>query len=95
MDRVNRDRSSLVQKSSILEQDINNLQVKLNAEDSHDKINNDLQVDVNGTRDTNIGFKRQINETDITRNDAIQRLRGLQTERDRKSYMCNEIQTDL
>lgn len=69
--------------------------MKLNAEDSHDKINNDLQVDVNGTRDTNIGFKRQINETDITRNDAIQRLRGLQTERDRKSYMCNEIQTDL
>ena len=68
---MNRDRSSLVQKSNILEQDINNLQVKLNAEDSHDKINNDLQVDVNGTRDTNIGFKRQINETDITRNDAI------------------------
>lgn len=68
---MNRDRSSLVQKSNILEQDINNLQVKLNAEDSHDKINNDLQMDVNGTRDTNIGFKRQINETDITRNDAI------------------------
>ena len=88
---MNRDRSSLVQKSNILEQDINNLQVKLNAEDSHDKINNDLQVDVNGTRDTNIGFKRQINETDITRNDAIQRLRAFQAERDRKGHMCNEI----
>ena len=88
---MNRDRSSLVQKSNILEQDINNLQVKLNAEDSHDKINNDLQMDVNGTRDTNIGFKRQINETDITRNDAIQRLRAFQAERDRKSHMCNEI----
>ena len=88
---MNRDRSSLVQKSNILEQDINNLQVKLNAEDSHDKINNDLQVDVNGTRDTNIGFKRQINETDITRSDAIQRLRAFQAERDRKAHMCNEI----
>ena len=48
-------------------------------------------MDVNGTRDTNIGFKRQINETDITRNDAIQRLRAFQAERDRKSHMCNEI----
>ena len=85
----------MVQKSNILEQDLSSLQVKLNAEDSHDKINNDLQVDVNGTRDNNIGFKRQINETDITRNDAISRLRGLQTERDRKTHMCNEIQTDL
>ena len=69
--------------------------MKLNGEDGHDKINNDLQVDVNGTRDTNINFKRQITETDGTRTDAIQRLRALQAERDRKGHMCTEITNDL
>ena len=52
-------------------------------------------MDVNGTRDNNVDFKRKITDTEVTRTDAIQRLRALQTERDRKGNMNNEINNDL
>lgn len=37
---------------------------KLNMEDDADKMNNDLQVTVNGQRDSNVGIKQAISETD-------------------------------
>ena len=37
---------------------------KLNMEDDADKMNNELQVTVNGQRDGNVGIKQAISETD-------------------------------
>ena len=51
LDRVNRDRSSLVQKLSHVDQEISSLQGRLNAEDEADRRNNDFQLDLNGQRD--------------------------------------------
>ena len=46
-------------------------------EDDADKLNNDLQVNVNGERDGNVSMKQEIADTDIARTDAIRQLRGL------------------
>jgi len=42
LDRVNRDRSNLVQKVSVIDQDVKTMQRQLNNEDGADKINNEL-----------------------------------------------------
>ena len=42
LDRVNRDRSNLVQKASTVESEVTNLQRMLNSEDDADKMNNGL-----------------------------------------------------
>lgn len=39
LDRVNRDRSSIVQKCSVVEQDVGMLQRQLNTEDDADTMN--------------------------------------------------------
>ena len=54
-----------------------------------------MQMDVNGQRDNNVNVKRAISETDMTRTDAIQKLRQLQGERDRKTHMVDELKDDL
>ena len=51
------------------------MQRLLDHGDDQDKINAEIQLDVNGTRDTNIDIKRRIGETDGARGDAISRLR--------------------
>ena len=42
LDRVNRDKSSLLHKTNRLNQDVDTMQRQLNSEDNADKINNDL-----------------------------------------------------
>jgi len=42
LDRVNRDRSNLVQKVSVIDQDVKTMQRQLNNEDGADQINNEL-----------------------------------------------------
>ena len=59
------------------------MQCMLNSDHNKDKVNAGIQMDVNGTRDTNVDMKKRITETDETRSNAIQRLRVLQAERDR------------
>jgi hypothetical protein len=49
----------------------------LGGEDDTDKINNELQVDVIGTRDNNVSVKRNITGADAARQDAIARLKTL------------------
>ena len=61
------------------------MQRMISSEDEQDKINNDIQVDVSGTRETNMDIKSRIGATDQARGDAITRLRILQGERDRKA----------
>ena len=50
---------------------------------------------MNGQRDQNVGIKARISETDMTRTEAIQKLRLLQAERDRKTHMVAELNDDL
>ena len=95
LDRVNRDRSNLVQKVSVIEQDVKMMQRQLNSEDNADQINNDLQLNLNGQRDSNRGLKVRISETDMTRSEAIQKLRMLQSDRDRRTHMVDELKDDL
>jgi len=71
LDRVNRDRSKLVHKMSLVDQDVSSMQSKLHNEDNADQMNNEMQLDVNGQRDNNVNIKRTIHDTDMTRNDAI------------------------
>lgn len=54
------------------------MQRLLSGEDDTDKINNELQLDVIGTRDSNVTIKRHITDTDAARADAINRLRDVQ-----------------
>ena len=77
------------------EKDVQNMQRLIDGEDATDKMNNNLQVDVMGQRDTNHEYKTRITQTDQTRTDAIGRLRVLQAERDRKSSILDEIREDL
>ena len=42
LDRINRDRSNLVNQYSIVEQEVNDMQAKLHDEDNADKMNNNL-----------------------------------------------------
>lgn len=71
------------------------MQRLIDGEDATDKMNNNLQVDVMGQRDTNHDYKGRITQTDQTRTDAIGRLRVLQAERDRRSSILDEIREDL
>ena len=52
-------------------------------------------MNLNGQRDQNVGVKARISETDMTRTEAIQKLRLLQAERDRKTHMVAELNDDL
>ena len=71
------------------------MQRLIDQEDSTDKMNNNLQVDVMGHRDNNIDCKNRITSTDQQRTDAIGRLRVLQAERDRKASILDEMREDL
>jgi len=51
-------------------------------------------MDLNRTKDGNISIKRSLAETDMTRTEAIQKLRTLQAERDRRSHMVEELKDD-
>ena len=42
-----------------------------------------------------MNIKRSIAETDMTRTEAIQKLRTLQGERDRRTHMVDELRDDL
>ena len=68
---------------------------QLNTEDNADAMNSRLQVDVNANRDNNGDIKRNITDADMSRTEAIQQLRALQADRDRRTNMCHEIQSDL
>jgi len=68
---------------------------QLNTEDNADAINQELQLDVNGNRDNNVGIKRAIDDSDLTRTDAIKKLRTLQSDRDRRANMADELKDDL
>ena len=70
------------------------MQRLLDDGDDKDKINAEIQLDVNGVRDTNVDMKRRITETDGNRGDAINRLRSLQAERDRKGNMIDTMKAD-
>jgi len=52
-------------------------------------------MDVNGNRDNNVGIKRAITDSDMTRTDAIKKLRTLQSDRDRRANMADELKDDL
>ena len=53
------------------------MQRLINCEDDQDKVNNDMQMDVTGTREMNLDIKKRIQDTDHDRGDAITRLRVL------------------
>ena len=55
----------------------------IESDSDKDKVNAEIQMDVNGLRDGNVGIKHRITETDGSRADAIQNLKMLQMERDR------------
>ena len=55
----------------------------IESDSDQDKVNAEIQMDVNGLRDGNVGIKHRITETDGSRADAIQNLKMLQMERDR------------
>lgn len=95
LDRVNRDRGASIQKLNVMEKEIGQMQARLNNEDDADKMNGDLQMDVNGQRDTNTNIKRSIHDTDMARTEAIQKLRVLQGDRDRRAQMSDELKGDL
>lgn len=77
LDRVNRDRSNLAQKFKIAEKDVNQMKWMLKEEDLDDKINRDLQMELNAVRDKNKDTKIRISEIDARRSDAIAQLRIL------------------
>lgn len=52
-------------------------------------------MEVNGSREGNIRYKREITDSDMSRNDAIQKLRGMQADRDRRAHMVDELKDDL
>ncbi len=64
LDRVNRDRSSLSQKFNIAAKDVLQMKRMLNEEDLDDKINRDLQMDLNTLRDKNKEAKLRIADID-------------------------------
>jgi hypothetical protein len=71
LDRVNRDRSNLSQKLGIGQKDVDQMKRMLQEEDLDDKINRDLQMDLNATRDANKDTKVRIADVDHQRADAI------------------------
>ena len=48
LDRVNRDRSKMVNNMAIVEKEVNHMQNKLADHDDADRQNNGIQLDVNG-----------------------------------------------
>ena len=64
LDRVNRDRSNLSQKFNIAAKDVLQMKRMLNEEDLDDKINRDLQMDLNTLRDKNKEAKLRIADID-------------------------------
>lgn len=52
-------------------------------------------MDVNGNREGNVRYKRDITDVDMSRTDAIQKLRNLQADRDRRGHMVDELKGDL
>lgn len=95
LDRVNRDRSNLAQKFKIAEKDVFQMKRMLQEEDLDDKINRDLQMELNGMRDKNKEAKLRIADIDQRRSDAIGRLRVLQGERDRFMLNNEELSKDF
>lgn len=77
LDRVNRDRSNLAQKFKIGEKDVLQMKRMLHEEDLDDKVNRDLQMELNGMRDKNKEAKLRIADIDQRRSDAITHLRVL------------------
>jgi len=61
---VNRDRSNLAQKFKITEKDVFQMKRMLQEEDLDDKINRDLQMELNGMRDKNKDAKLRIADID-------------------------------
>ena len=47
------------------------MKLKLEQESEQDKMNAEIEYDVNGTRDNNVNIKNRITETDQNRSDAI------------------------
>lgn len=61
---MNRDRSNLAQKFKITEKDVFQMKRMLQEEDLDDKINRDLQMELNGMRDKNKDAKLRIADID-------------------------------
>ena len=70
------------------------MQRLINNEDDQDRVNNDMQMDVTGTRELNVNIKKQIGDTDAQRGDAISRLRSLQLDRDHKANVIDEMKDE-
>ena len=76
LDRVNRERGTLQSKLALVQDETNNLESRLDDEHrTGDKINRDMQIDVNGQRDFNRKVKLDISNADRQRGDAINNLR--------------------
>ena len=60
-----------------IEGDVSQMRNKLTMEDNADKMNNDLQVNLNGERDSNVNLKQTIGVIDHSRTEVISRLRVL------------------
>ena len=60
-----------------IEGDVSQMKNKLTMEDNADKMNNDLQVNLNGERDSNVNLKQTIGVIDHSRTEVISRLRVL------------------
>ena len=71
LDRVNRDKSNLQQKFTIQDKEIGQMRRLIESDSDKDKVNAEIQMDVNGLRDGNVGIKHRITETDGSRADAI------------------------
>ena len=91
---MNREKGNLGQKLAVQQRDVDQMQRLLSGEDDTDKINNELQIDVIGTRDNNVNVKRQITDSDAARANAIDRLRDMQNERERKTAMIEDFKAD-
>ena len=71
LDRVNRDRSNLAQKFNIAEKDMIEMRRMLREEDMDDKVNRDLQMELNTQKDKNKETKLRLADLDRRRADAI------------------------
>jgi hypothetical protein len=77
LDRVNRDRSNLSQKFKMAEQDVTQLRRMLTEEDVDDRVNRDLQLELNSFKEKNRDAKIRLADIERRRADAINDLRVL------------------
>lgn len=82
LDRVQKEKEDLLQRTTAKRDDILNLQRILDGENKVDKVNSYLQDDLTYERDRNLKVRSKIKEEEMYTNDLLRELRKTENDQD-------------